>query len=398
MGNLADRLSQPTQPDAKRPRASAPKGFEPGVRYDATGPVEVTVQLDEIPEDEQHWRDEIQRVVPNLTIPSDKRVVLTQVRFWGDPGSPSVYCRFAIEDRDSGTSATLDVNDIVKVVKATRRKQTPRAAGTGRALVVAYADLQVGKVGSRGGSEKLVDRILAKLDALDEYTKQNPCDSAYLIDCGDCVESFENTPQQSFTNDLSFPEQLRLARRLFTEAATRLAARHSRVVCAGVPSNHGQWRRGKDRLGRPGDDYGLETLTAVADAFSLNPDVFGHVSFVVPDMWQETIALDVHGTILAVTHGHQVTRPERIPQWWAGQALGGQPAADADLLLTGHFHHLRVQPVGRSQHTGRSRWWIQAPTIDNGSDWYRLNRGEDSDPGLLVFTVDESGWDGLKVL
>src|SRR5690606_7764938 len=107
--------------------------------------------------------------------------------------------------------------------------------------------------------------------------------------------------------------------RLFTEAALRLAKLHPEMTVAAVPSNHGRWRRGKGNLGRPGDDYGIEILTQVADAFALNPEALGHVKFVVPEVWDETIALDIHGTILAVSHGHQATNPDRIPQWWANQ-------------------------------------------------------------------------------
>lgn len=394
--SLSDRLAEtPEEPPARRPRTEHPKGFEPGVRYEATGPAEVTLRLTEIPEDEKEWRKEIARVI-GLPIPEERRVQLAQVRYWGDPDRPFIYCRFTITDRVAETEP-LDLDEIIRVAKE-QPPHEPRAVDTNRALVVAWADLQVGKVGSRGGTEELVARVLSKLDALDDYAAELGCDSAYLVDVGDCVESFENTGQQAFTNDLSFPEQLRVARRLFTEAAVRLASRFDRVVCTGVPSNHGKWRRGKEQLGKPSDDFGIEILTGVADAFSLNPDAFGHVAFRVPERWEETIALDVHGTILAVAHGHQVARPDRVPDWWARQVHGGQPAADADILLTGHFHHLRVQPSGRSVHTGRAKWWIQCPTLDNGSDWFRLRAGDDSDTALLVFTIDEHGWDNLKLL
>jgi len=289
--------------------------------------------------------------------------------------------------------------DLDELIRAARKAKPPKQRETsGRALVVAWADLQVGKVGSRGGAEQLVARVMEKLAALEKRARQLKADSCYLIDVGDCVESFENTTEQQWTNDLSFPEQLRVARRLFTEAALRLARLHPAMVVAAVPSNHGRWRRGKGNLGRPGDDYGIEILTQVADAFALNPEALGHVRFVVPEVWDETIALDVHGTILAAAHGHQVTNPDRIPQWWANQVHGGQPAADADILLTAHFHHLRVQPTGRNPHSGRSKWWFQAPTLDNGSDWWRLRSGSDSDPGLLTFTVGEDGWSDLEVL
>lgn len=393
---IADSLATPRQPDARRARATHPKGMEPGVIYAGGQPSEVVLSVREIPEDEQRWREEITRVT-GLSIPDHRQVELSQVRYWGDPGAPYVYCRFVITDRVAEPEQ-LDIDDLVRAVKTVRSKKPPVPCNTERALIVAWADLQTGKVGSRGDTESLVDRVLSKLDLLDDYAKQAKCDSAYLIDVGDCVESFENVASQGFVNDLSHPEQLRVARRLFTEGAIRLARRHSKLTCVSVPSNHGRWRRGKDALGRPGDDYGIEILTAVSDAFKLNPDAFGHVDFVVPDVWQETLALDVYGTILAVTHGHQVRRPELIPSWWAGQVHGGQPAADADILLTGHFHITRIQPTGRSAHTGRAKWWIQAPTLDNGSDWWRLLKGDDSDPALMVFTVDANGWDNMRLL
>lgn len=394
--SLSDKLSQPTQSvPAQRPRPTAPKGFDPGVKYEPTTglPDEVTLCVAEVPAEEAEWRTKI-RDVTGLDIPEHRQVTLTDTRYWGAPGAENVYARFKIVDRP-GVSRS-DLEDIIAAAKAVR-VDAPEPKITGRALVVPWADLQVGKVGSRGDTEALVDRVMTRLDLLEARAAEGDCDTAYLIDVGDCVESFENVPSQAFTNDLSFPEQLRVARRLFTDAALRLARMFPKVVCAAVPSNHGQWRRGKDRLGRPGDDFGLETLTTIADAFALNESL-GHVSFVIPDVWEETLVLDVNGTILAVHHGHQANRPDGVPLWWAKQVHGGQPGADADILLTGHFHHLRVQPSGRSAHTAKAKWWIQAPTLDNGSDWFRLKAGDDSDPALLTFVVDKDGWSRLELL
>lgn len=413
--SLADRLSTPATAPIHRPRGAqaAAQAFADEAKYEGGIPVEVTVtQLAEIPETEAAWRAEVERVT-KLPLPEHRRVELTQVRYWGDPKQPYVYCRFTITDR-AGAGGRLDLEDILTATKAFQLDQgrsglcpdghvsrfhdcSRSSSGTGRALIVAWADLQVGKVGSRGDTESLVERVVDKLDALERYASTLGCDSAYLIDVGDCVEGFENVASQAHTNDLSFPEQLRVARRLFTEAALRLAKMYPALTCVGVPSNHGAWRRGKDYLGRPGDDFGLEMLTSVADAFSLNDDL-SHVNFVVPDVWQETVALDVNGTILAVHHGHQANRPDGVPAWWAKQVFGAQPAADADILLTGHFHHLRVQPAGRTAQPDRARWWIQAPTLDNGSDWYRLKAGDDTDPALLTFVVDGDGWSRLELL
>ena len=389
MSSITDRLKAAEQPLRQRPAADVHRDVQ-------TGMVDtVTLNLQAAPAAEEGaWREEIKRVT-GLEIPADREVVLTDTRYWGNPETPNVYCKFVIRDRQVSAA---DLEDLVKLVKRAKAARKPKAALKPRALVVAYADAQVGKVGSRGGTQELLERVYDKFDKLEDHAKSLGCETAVLADCGDCVESFENVAGQAFTNDLSFPEQLRVARRLYTDVAMRLAKLHSRLVCLGVPSNHGQWRRGKDILGRPGDDYGLETLIAVSDAFAMNPDAFGHVEFKIPDMWHESLAIDLYGTVLAVSHGHQVNRPEGIPRWWADQVHGGQPSYDADILLTGHFHHARMQPSGRSPHTGRQRMWFQAPTLDNGSDWYRHRAGSDSDPGLMTFTVDADGWDNLKIL
>src|SRR5690606_5545239 len=203
--SLADELSSaPKTPPARRSRPAPPPRTE---RDSAGNPAEVKVSLPTIPEDEQAFRDEIKRVT-RLDVPEDRRVLLTQVRYWGEPGSEQVYCRFTIEDHPA-TGDQLDIEDLIKVAK----KATPprKRVSTERALVVAWADLQVGKVGSRGGTEELITRVMEKLAALEKHTKRVKADSVYLIDAGDCVESFENTPEQGFTNDLSFPEQIRLA-------------------------------------------------------------------------------------------------------------------------------------------------------------------------------------------
>jgi hypothetical protein len=79
-----------------------------------------------------------------------------------------------------------------------------------------------------------------------------------------------------------------------------------------------------------------------------------------------------------------------MPTWWRQQAFGAQPVADASILVHGHFHHLRILEMGsvdRGENPA-SRFLIQAPTMDNGSSWFRKFSGEDSQPGLAVFTLE----------
>jgi hypothetical protein len=209
-------------------------------------------------------------------------------------------------------------------------------------------------------------------------------------------QGFENTGSQAHTNDRSFPEQLDDAQAILAQFVTRVAARHRRTRVATVPSNHGAWRKGKDRLGRPGDDFGIMTHRSIARVMEVSGR--DDVGFVIPDPWSEALAIQVRGAVVGMAHGHQVSKPDGVPDWWARQTHGGGPLAAASILITGHFHHLRVQSTGSID--GRDRWWLQAPTLDNGSAWFRNGSGgSDSEAGLLTFTIGDDGrWDGMHLL
>jgi len=90
-----------------------------------------------------------------------------------------------------------------------------------------------------------------------------------------------------------------------------------------------------------------------------------------------------------MVHGHQANRPDSIPDWWRKQAFGKQPIHAATTLVSGHFHHLRVIELGSTQR-GSSRYWVQASTLDNGSNWWRTSQGEDSQPGLVCFELQRN--------
>lgn len=273
--------------------------------------------------------------------------------------------------------------------EAKKRKSKQPEPSKGSALIVVWADPQTGKNDMRGGTADLIARVNEKFDKLAAYMKQAKTTEAYFLNAGDPIEGFENTAGQLHTNDLSLMDQVDLEATLEWQALVLLAKQHGKVVSAVVPSNHGAWRSGKGQLGKASDDWGLfiqKQHAKLAEAYKLNID------FVRPDDWAETLVLDVNGTMVGLAHGHRAKSPDAVPNWWAGQVHGGQPLAHADVLVTGHYHHLRLQPTGRNPYSGKSKWWVQAPTLDNGSSWYRNTAGDDSDPGLLVFTIDEQGF------
>lgn len=273
---------------------------------------------------------------------------------------------------------------------AAARHATPRpAAPEGfRGTVIVYADPQIGKTGRRGGTPELIARSTEKRHKLDQLLADRKPSRVLVADGGDGIEGFESGGNPMFTNDLSLAGQLDLyATELFEFINTAHA--HAPVTVAGVPSNHAAWRNGKQTLGKPSDDLGLFTHRQVA---KITTAAGMDVTFVAPNEYDESVAVNLHGTIIGLVHGNQFG-PGQAVSWWERQTFGAQAVAKADVLVTAHYHSFGAGVAGRNPVSDRQRWWLGAPTLDNGSDWYRQTAGRDSDPGLLVFDVTEHGFD-----
>ena len=80
----------------------------------------------------------------------------------------------------------------------------------------------------------------------------------------------------------------------------------------------------------------------------------------------------------------------KIMKWWQGQMFGDFPVGDAEILVTGHFHHPRMMQQG-------NRTWFQCPSIDASID-FTARTGMWSKPGVLTFTIDKDGWDNYKIV
>lgn len=274
--------------------------------------------------------------------------------------------------------------------QASKKKPAKQLAPskTGRTTVPVLSDIQAGKTGSRGGTPELIDRLEEKRAKLDAHLRKVRPDNMVLAEAGDLFEGFESGGNPMFTNDLSLAQQIDLAvTEIYNFVLLMAKYGHVDVMC--VPSNHTAWRNGKQNLGKPGDDLGLMAHRQVEKvALASGLDATWHY----PAEYDESLILNVRGTTLGMVHGNQYNHGG-ASKWWAGQQHGGQPIGSADVLVAGHYHVLNIIPTGRNPHTGRSKWFLQAPTLDNGSDWFRMRAGEDSDPGLLVFDITDDGFD-----
>ena len=280
--------------------------------------------------------------------------------------------------------------DLPALYAESRRKPQARVktVPAARVTVVALSDVQTGKVDHRGGTTELLERLDAARAALTDHLKQRKPQATVLAEVGDLFEGFESGGNPAFTNDLSLAQQMDLAGTELYKFI-EVMQRHGHVDIMSAPSNHTAWRNGKQNLGRPGDDLGMfvhRQVQKVANAAGID------ATWIFSDTYNESVVHDVLGTGLGMVHGNQFS-PGQAVTWWQKQQHGGMPMANADIMLSGHYHNLTIQPTGRNPKNGRAKWWLQAPTIDSGSSWYRNIAGGDSDAGLLVFDITEDGFD-----
>jgi hypothetical protein len=274
------------------------------------------------------------------------------------------------------------------LAEARKAKPITPKGGQDRALIICPADLQVGKVGSRGDSKDLIARVMRSFTRLEQVAKAGRYEHIYILDMGDIIESVSNKASlnQLEGNDLSPMQQTDLAASLMFDLIKRMV-KFAPVTYGSIASNHCQNRVNGQQVGRPGkDDWGIVILQQLR---RLTTELGWDVDYLIPQPYDEGFAFRYGVNTIGVVHGHQVNRPEGIPDWWAKQTFGNQWAAPCNLLLSAHFHHLRVTET--VMHTeGGSKYWVQSPTSDNGSDWYRnAVGGGDSETGILAIELEK---------
>ena len=364
-------------------RVEAPKDWRPALEFDG----------------ENGWA--ITPGVPGDQVPNFEQFLIQQgfdPQFYEIVGAPRTS-RWQKYDGDWLTSyrfnfrlkfrTDIDFALAWKTVKGKKAKPQVKVESS-KALVVMLADFQIGKVDSRGGADELLERIFKSYDELEAKVKKGKYSQVLLCEMGDIIEGFYNKAdqQQIYSNSHSIMNQVDLAISLVWELVKRLS-NHSNLTYATVASNHCQWRIAKQQVGNPGeDDWGVVIAKQLA---RLAKETDTKLKVLIPEPMDESLAVDVFGDqfhVLGLAHGHQASRPEGIPNWWSAQAFGQQPVSAATILMTGHFHHLIVKELGLAHNQG-SRFWIQGKTMDNGSNWYRLNSGSDSQAGITCFELEK---------
>jgi predicted phosphodiesterase len=248
--------------------------------------------------------------------------------------------------------------------------------------IYAIGDTQYGK-DAGGGTDATVTRVLTAIDEAVLRHKEllktgRNIGTVVLPQLGDCIEG--STSQKGMVigrSDLGVTQQVRIGRRVLMAWIKAFAPLCEELLIPVVPGNHDEPHR--ISMTDPTDSWQIEIAAAVQDACAENP-ALSHVKFYYPKPDNQTLALDLGGTILGLAHGHQA---KDMGKWLHGQATGRTPVGSADVLMTGHFHHFRADQIG-------PRLWIQVPAMDGGSAWFRDKSGLESPTGIVSLVVGEN--------
>lgn len=401
--NTAETASFRDEVEAgSRPRRNHPQGWEPGVAWNGREGTLTTPPLEADPS-AGVWSE----LVADWGLdPLTTEVVegSVQVRAWDThDGRRLRYYRATLRSKDSDTDRP-DIETLCRLVERRKAVKAPESLpAPSRALVCLLADWQLGKAGeANGGTPETIGRICQAIDLIPARIRElkktgRPVDAVYLVGLGDLVEQCSgHYPGQTFNVDLDRREQLRLARRLILRAVETCLGHAPRIVLAAVPGNHGENRQNGKAFTRTTDNDDLAIVEQVAEILQANPDRYGSCTTILAT--GNNLVLNIAGIPVAFAHGHKAGASghpaAKLENWWKGQVMGRQPIADADILITGHFHHFIC-----SETSGRT--FMQAPAMDGGSAWWTDISGQNSAPGFLTLGIGTGygprGWGDLHI-
>jgi predicted phosphodiesterase len=283
-----------------------------------------------------------------------------------------------------GTSLAeqLDAEKLIDEMRKWRpEKGIKQSTGNGSYLVVP-SDQQIGKKANGQGTQQSIDRILHLTESAVERYKHYKklgldLGTITLALPGDHVEgnvSQGGRLQGLASSDLGLTEQVRVARRLLMAQIKAFAPLAQNMIIPVINGNHDEVTR--QVAADPADGWNVEIAAAVQDACAENP-ALQHIEFRYPASGHQTLTVDICGTMLGLFHGHQSKDPLK---YLSGQAAGQTALGNADVWVSGHYHNFKCMDISQ-------RFWVQAPTTDPGSEWFRDRAGLESKPGLLTMVI-----------
>jgi predicted phosphodiesterase len=386
--------------NARKPRMNHPTGWEPGINTESG---RICVQSEDNPNevhiDWSSWLEHFGFSGDHFTILDDT----VEVRSWdanmgGGVASRFYYYKAKIVRKHENA---LDYDDLVKYITKFKPRKRPLPTGT-KSYVIALADLQIGKKDGDGLKGVVARMLQAEHDIVQDIRQArkegHDIGQIILAGLGDIIEGCDgHYKMQTFQVELDRREQVKVARRLLLRLVRAVADETDKLLILSVPGNHGENRKGGKAYTTFGDNDDVAVFEQLSDILKENPDRYGHVKFVTPynDL---SVTIDIDGTVIGFIHGHQARTSGRdglahtkIWSWWKNQSHESTPIGTADILVSGHFHYYSAIKNGTRTH-------FQAPPLDSESQWFYESYGYGTQPGILTFLVDGSGWERQNIL
>jgi predicted phosphodiesterase len=277
----------------------------------------------------------------------------------------------------------LDVDKLIEEVSRWKPTKSKEKISGELAFVFAPSDQQLGKKQGQDGTPETVARLLdlttEAVHRLKELRKIGRSIGTVVIALpGDHVEgnvSQAGKLQGQAASDLGLTEQTRVARRLLMAQIKAFAPLADRIIVPVVNGNHDEVTR--QVMADPSDGWNVEIASSVQDACAENENL-SHVEFRFPEKSHQTLALDVCGSMLGLFHGHQTG--SNVLKYLQEQSAGQTALGMCDVWISGHYHSYKSMDIG-------GRFWVQAPTTDPGSAWFRDRHGLESPPGVLTMVI-----------
>ena len=257
-------------------------------------------------------------------------------------------------------------------------EQDTRTDHSTAAFVIGAGDFQIGKGIPGGETSHFADDYLHSLIVAKHYWQQaGKPQRVHIAFLGDMIEGYVSQGgNNAWRTQTPLTEQIRLTRMAMMQLV-HMFDHCANVTITSIPGNHGEAVRFGKGVTTYDDSFDVDCCRAIAEAYQLN-NQYPNLHFHFPSRDEMTTTVDVAGTQILHAHGHQWKTGKQY-EWWRGQEFHN--GTTSHILMAGHRHHLEISEQGQ-------RTFIQCPSMEGESVWYRHRTGTTGNPGLVCYTIN----------
>jgi len=294
-----------------------------------------------------------------------------------------------VKKKEKVAAEFIDAVELMNSIEAKSRPVVAQNGGTESTFCLDWADWQMAKL-EGGGSAGLIERLQNAFDAAEERIGElrsigRAVNELVIFGGGDMVEGCVIYPNQSYEIDDHRRGQIKNTVAMIIKGIKQLAPHFEKVRVVVVPGNHGEHRIAGNRT-TIGDNDDLLVFEMAQLGIESDP-AFSHVSFEIADR-EISVTTKVQGWTYGLTHGDVYGKTggtgirNKVFNWFKTMAGNRHPVGQSDVLLTHHFHHDAMEDWGATL-------WVQNPTMDGGSHYFKEATGHDTKPGMNSWVVTE---------